>query len=68
MKIGQIYHPSTGVQMVEVKNDLIFLVEDNAIYFDNYKKSKNFKKYSGELGDFTLYSFNLMKNIAIYYI
>tara|TARA_Y100000590_G_scaffold293875_1_gene331001 strand:- start:276 stop:1532 length:1257 start_codon:yes stop_codon:yes gene_type:complete len=42
----------------------IFIVEDNAIYFDNYKKSKNLKKYSGQLGDFTLYSFNLMKNIS----
>jgi len=42
----------------------IFLVEDNAIYFDNYKKSRNIKKYSGVLGDFTLYSFNLMKNIS----
>ena len=45
----------------------IFLVEDNAIYFDNYKKSKNFKKYSGALGDFALYSFNLMKNISALY-
>ena len=45
----------------------VFLIEDNAIYFDNYKKSKNFKKYSGELGDFTLYSFNLMKNISALY-
>ena len=39
----------------------IFLIEDNAIYFDNYKASKNTKKYSGFLGDFTIYSFNIMK-------
>ena len=45
----------------------IFLIEDNAIYFDNYKKLKNFRKYSGQLGDFTLYSFNLMKNISALY-
>ena len=45
----------------------IFLVEDNAIYFDNYKKSRNLKRYSGQLGDFTLYSFNLMKNISALY-
>ena len=30
MKIGQIYDPLNGVQMVEVKNDLIFLVEDKS--------------------------------------
>ena len=28
MKIGQINHPSNGVQMVEIKNDLVFLVEN----------------------------------------
>ncbi len=42
----------------------ISLVEDNAIYFDNYKTSQNTKKYSGLLGDFTIYSFNIMKNIS----
>ena len=42
----------------------IFLIEDNAIYFDNYKTAQNTKKYSGLLGDFTIYSFNIMKNIS----
>jgi len=45
----------------------IYLIEDNAIYFDNYKNFKNLKKYSGTLGDFTLYSFNIMKNISALY-
>jgi len=45
----------------------IFLIEDNAIYFDNYRRLKNSKKYSGQLGDFTLYSFNLMKSISALY-
>ena len=42
----------------------IFLIEDNAIYFDNFSLKKNKKKYSGSLGDFTIYSFNIMKNIS----
>ena len=45
----------------------ISLVEDNAIYFDNYKISKKSKKYSGAIGDFSLYSFNIMKNISALY-
>ena len=46
------------------KRKKIFLIEDNAIYFDNYSK-KNKKKFnSGSLGDFSIYSFNIMKNIS----
>ena len=41
------------------------MIEDNAIYFDNYKIKKNSKKfYSASLGDFSIYSFNIMKNIS----
>ncbi len=46
------------------KKSKIFLIEDNAIYFDNFHKKKNKKYFSGELGDFTIYSFNIMKNIS----
>jgi len=45
----------------------ITLIEDNAIYFDNYFKKNKKKHYSGEFGDFTLYSFNIMKNISSLY-
>ena len=45
----------------------IYLIEDNAIYFDNYKIIKNTKKYTGRIGDFTIYSFNIMKNISAMY-
>ena len=43
------------------------LIEDNAIYFDNYTKIKNRKYYSGSVGDYTIYSFNIMKNISAMY-
>ena len=49
------------------KTNKIYLIEDNAIYFDNYKILNKVKKYSGTLGDFTLYSFNIMKNISALY-
>ena len=45
------------------KTRKIYLIEDNAIYFDNYKILKKVKKYSGTLVDFTLYSFNIMNLI-----
>ena len=45
----------------------VYLIEDNAIYFDNFIFSKDRKKYSGSSGDFTLYSFNIMKNISALY-
>jgi dTDP-4-amino-4,6-dideoxygalactose transaminase len=45
----------------------IILIEDNAIYFDNYIKIKNSKIYSGSIGDYSLYSFNIMKNISALY-
>ncbi len=44
----------------------ITLIEDNAIYFDNYNKKK-IKYFSGSLGDFSIYSFNIMKNISSFY-
>lgn len=43
------------------------LIEDNAIYFGNYKKKKKKKIYAGSLGDYTLNSFNIMKNISAMY-
>lgn len=39
------------------------LIEDNAIYFDNYFK-KGKKYFSGSFGDYSLFSFNIMKNIS----
>ena len=47
MKIGQICHPSNGVQMVEVKNDLIFLVEDKS---HQLMTVLDFIRYSTESG------------------
>jgi dTDP-4-amino-4,6-dideoxygalactose transaminase len=45
----------------------IILIEDNAIYFDNFIKIKKSKIYSGSIGDYSLYSFNIMKNISALY-
>ena len=45
----------------------IFLIEDNAIYFDNYYLKKKKKLFSGSLGDYSLYSFNIMKNISAFF-
>lgn len=45
----------------------VFLIEDNAIYFDNFSKIDSKKINSGYLGDFTIYSFNIMKNISALY-
>ena len=41
----------------------INLIEDNAIYFDNFSKNRK-KNYSGSVGDFSIYSFNIMKNVS----
>lgn len=45
----------------------ITLIEDNAICFDNYTYKKNKKIYTGVFGHFTIYSFNIMKNISSFY-
>lgn len=43
------------------------VIEDNAIYFDNFTTINNKKYYAGSLGDFSIYSFNIMKNISSFY-
>ena len=49
------------------KKNKIILIEDNAICFDNFKIKKNNKIYTGRFGDYSLYSFNIMKNISALY-
>ncbi len=49
------------------KKRKILLIEDNAIYFDNYTKKNNDKIYAGSIGDYSLNSFNIMKNISALY-
>ncbi len=43
------------------------LIEDNAIYFGNFKKIKGKKIFAGSFGDYILNSFNIMKNISAMY-
>lgn len=45
----------------------VILIEDCAITFDNFSKKKNKKIYSGSFGDYSLFSFNIMKNISAFY-
>lgn len=45
----------------------IKLIEDNAIYFDNFNQNRKKKIYSGYFGDYTIYSYNIMKNISALY-
>ena len=49
------------------KKNKIILIEDNAISFDNFKLKNSKRKYTGEFGNYTLYSFNIMKNISALY-
>ena len=43
----------------------ITLIEDNAIYFDNFNKNiKNNPSYSGSIGDVSISSFGMMKNLS----
>ena len=49
------------------KKNKIILIEDNAIYFDNFARINKKKIYSGSLGDYSIYSFNIMKNISSFY-
>ena len=44
----------------------ILLIEDNAIYYGNYKSISE-KIFSGSFGDYSLNSFNIMKNISAMY-
>ena len=45
----------------------ILLIEDNAIYYGNYKSISGKKIFSGSFGDYSLNSFNIMKNISAMY-
>ena len=49
------------------KRKKILLIEDNAIYYGNYKTTKNGKKFSGSFGDVSILSFGIMKNISALY-
>ena len=60
--------PKNSMQLKKLcKKNKIVLIEDNAIYFDNYFKQGGKKIFSGSFGDYTIYSFNIMKNISALY-
>jgi len=54
------------IKKICLKNK-IPLIEDNALYFGNFHKRKNKKIYAGSIGDYSLHSFNIMKNISAMY-
>ena len=43
------------------------LIEDNAIFFGNYFFKNNKKKYAGSIGEVSIGSFGIMKNICALY-
>lgn len=57
------FKQSMKIKKIAKKNN-IYLIEDNAIYFDNFTKFGKKIIYSGSIGDFSIYSFNIMKNIC----
>jgi len=60
--------PETLINLRKLCNKRkIFLIEDNAIYFDNFFYKKKKKYFSGSFGDYSLYSFNIMKNISAFF-
>ncbi len=60
------YNVAKQIKSISKKNN-IPLIEDNAIYFDNFSNVRNKKYFSGSLGDYSIYSFNIMKNISALY-
>ena len=60
------YEDTNKVKQLCKKNNII-LIEDNAISFDNFKIKNNKKIFTGRFGDYSLYSFNIMKNISALY-
>ena len=61
---GQQFLPETLPKIKKIATKFkITLIEDNAIYFDNFSQFSRNKIYSGNFGDYTIYSFNIMKNI-----
>ena len=64
-----IFNTSKNLEKIKkiCKRKKISFIEDNAIYLDNFIKKKNNKIYSGSFGDYSLHSFNIMKNISAMY-
>ena len=60
------YKVAKQIKALSIRNK-IPLIEDNAIYFDNFSRNKNKVFFSGSLGDYSIYSFNIMKNISSLY-
>ena len=58
-------------ELIKIKNicrkKKVILIEDNAIYYGNYFLNKGKKIFSGSFGDYSLHSFNIMKNISAMY-
>jgi len=77
----KINHKTLGVVVTNMFNDhtelikvkklcrkhKVSLIEDNAIYFGNYYKNKKGSVFSGSFGNYSLHSFNIMKNISAMY-
>ena len=64
--VTNIFNTSKNIKSIKsvCKKFNVPLIEDNAIYFGNYTDIKGKKVFSGSYGDYSLHSFNIMKNIS----
>ncbi len=52
-----------NIKEICVENDIL-LIEDCAIYYGNYTIKDNKKIYAGSIGDVSIFSFGIMKNVC----
>lgn len=57
------YESARYIKRICEQNDIL-LIEDCAIYFGNYSIENNKKIYAGSIGDVSIFSFGIMKNIC----
>ena len=64
-----IFNTSKNLEKIKkiCKRKKISFIEDNAIYLDNFIKKKIIKFIQEVFGDYSLHSFNIMKNISAMY-
>ena len=57
------YQHAQDIKKICTENDIL-MIEDCAIYFGNYTIINNEKIYAGSVGDVSIFSFGIMKNIC----
>ena len=57
------YSHAERIKEMCIENDIL-LIEDCAIYYGNYTTKDNKKTYAGSIGDVSIFSFGIMKNVC----